>query len=100
MDEREWPDITVDGPSLRIPFVEPDVRELVAAGRLIGMPAVLQARTGTRDGCMLVSHWTVTGMELMTSQVAPWPGMELRLRAKGPGPDGAGLTPRRRPGVR
>ncbi|MFF3654909.1 hypothetical protein [Streptomyces olivochromogenes] len=83
LDERDWPDITVDGPSLRVAFVEPDVHDLVAAWRLIGMPAIVQAWSETRDGCMLVSDWTVAGMELMTTAVAPWPGMELR--ETGPG---------------
>ncbi|MEU7323401.1 hypothetical protein ABZ682_23045 [Streptomyces griseoviridis] len=82
LDERQWPDITAGGPPLRIPFVDPDVRALVEERHLIGLPAVVQARTATRDGCMLLEDWTVVGMELMTTQVAPWPGMELRLRAK------------------
>ncbi|MGW0582667.1 hypothetical protein ACWD25_43645 [Streptomyces sp. NPDC002920] len=57
LDEREWPDNTADAP-LRVPFVEPDVRTLVEARRLIGMPAVVQTRTETRNGCMLVTDWT------------------------------------------
>ncbi|MGJ3558884.1 hypothetical protein ACR6C2_07855 [Streptomyces sp. INA 01156] len=79
LDAREWPDITADSSLLRVPFHEPDVCELVAARRLIALPSVIQARTETRDGCMLVSDWTVAGMELMTTVVAPWPGMELRI---------------------
>jgi hypothetical protein len=81
LDAQEWPDITADSSQPRVPFHEPDVRALVAAQRLIGLPSVIQARTETRDGCVLVTDWTVAGMELMTTTVAPWHGMELRLRA-------------------
>ncbi|MFF7289370.1 hypothetical protein [Streptomyces griseorubiginosus] len=73
LDERQWPDTTPEGGPVRIPFVEPDVRELVAGRQLIGMPAIIQARTKTRDGCMLVEDWTGAGMELMTIAVAPGP---------------------------
>lgn len=81
LDERQWPDITADGGPPSVPFYEPDVQQLVAAQRLIGMPAIVQAKSGHRDGCMLISDWTIAGMELMTTAVAPWPGMELRLQS-------------------
>lgn len=81
LDEPEWPDITAGPAPLRTLVYEPDVSELVAARQLIGMPAIVQARSETRDGCMLVRDWTVAGMELMTPSVAPWPGLELRLQS-------------------
>lgn len=81
LDEREWPDITPDNDPLRVPFYEPDVRTLVAARRLVGVPAIVQARAETRAGGTLLSGWTVAGMELNEANVAPWPGLELRLTA-------------------
>jgi hypothetical protein len=78
LDEPAWPDVTADS-SPRIPFLEPDARPYIEARQLIGLPAVVQARTETRGGCMLVRDWTVAGMELLGAAVAPWPGMELHF---------------------
>ena len=58
---------------------EPDVYALVDARRLIGMPSIVQARSETQHGGMVIHDWTVAGIDLMTTAVAPWPGMEISL---------------------
>lgn len=60
--------------------IEPVVREMIGGGRLVGVPALTGARAEREDGCMVLEGWTVSRMELMTPQAAPWPGLELNLR--------------------
>ncbi|MEV8547274.1 hypothetical protein [Streptomyces sp. NPDC051572] len=71
-----------DAPAPGGPSPGADFRGLVAAGRLVGRPAIIRSQRGTRDGCMLITDWTVNRMDLLGADVAPWPGMELRLAAE------------------
>lgn len=60
--------------------IEPMVREMIIGGQLVGVPALTGARAEREDGCMVLEGWTVSRMELLTPQAAPWPGLELNLR--------------------
>lgn len=60
--------------------IEPVVREMILGGQLVGVPALTGARAEREDGCMVLEGWTVSRMELLTPQAAPWPGLELNLR--------------------
>lgn len=65
---------------LAVPVPEPSVRDLIEGGRLVGVPALTQARTEREEGCMALAGWAVTRMELMAPETAPWAGLELNLR--------------------
>lgn len=52
---------------------------------------LVQARTETRNGCMLVSNWTVAGMELMGRRCCPVARHGTPPRAPDAGRDGAPL---------
>lgn len=56
------------------------VHGMIAAHRLVGVPALTGARAEREDGCMVLEGWTVSRMELLTPEAAPWPGLELNLR--------------------
>lgn len=60
--------------------IEPVVRELIGGGRLVGVPALTGARAEREDGCMVLEGWTVSRMELMDPQAAPWPDLTLTIR--------------------
>lgn len=60
--------------------IETVVRELIGGGRLVGVPALTGARAERENGCMVLEGWTVSRMELLTPEAAPWPGLELNLR--------------------
>lgn len=68
------------GSPVAIALPEPSARDLVSARRLVGVPALTQARTEREHGYMVLEGWTVCRMELMTVQAAPWAGLELNMR--------------------
>lgn len=68
-------------PQISIPLPEPGVRDLIEAGRLVAAPSRVQGASikghGTRT---VLDDWKLVGLDLMETQAAPWPGLELHVR--------------------
>lgn len=67
-------------PEMTIPLPEPTARDLVSASRLVGVPALTEARTEREGEFMVLVGWTVCRMELLTTEAAPWAGLTLSVR--------------------
>lgn len=80
LDEEPFPYVEDLPADQRIPIPEPSMRHLISGGRLVGVPALTGARTERVDGCTALAGWTVSGMQLLTLDAAPWADLELNLR--------------------
>lgn len=66
-----------------VPEYRPMVKRahgMIAAHRLVGIPALVEASTSLDRICTVLSGWTVARMELLPADGRPWPELELRLR--------------------
>lgn len=56
------------------------VRDLVAARKLVGVPALTADTLGREGGAQVLDQWTATSMTLLDPRSAPWTELELYLR--------------------
>lgn len=56
------------------------VEWLIAAERLVGIPAVVEASTRHDGAFTVMSGWTVLRIDLLPAKGRPWPQLELHLR--------------------
>ncbi|MBC9729274.1 hypothetical protein [Streptomyces sp. TRM68367] len=73
----QWADEPAD--PIKVPFPEPSAAELIAAGRLVGVPDIVQGAMNTRGTQTTLSDWAVASVTLLRAEASPWPELTLRL---------------------
>lgn len=81
--DADVPALTWAADDVTIALPEPSPADLIAAGALVGVPAIVSAHVDARDGCSVLSGWSLHRMDLMRDRL--WPEVTLRL-VDGPAP--------------
>lgn len=65
---------------LIVPMPELSLAELIEAGRLVGVTDLTQGEMGVKDGCTVLSQWSVASIALLDAAASPWPELTLMIR--------------------